>query len=420
MNLLSQARSWLNFNPIELIQMTRRWFYGLSLLILLTVGEMVYLRLWLGPEITVEVVTVGDILQTIVASGRVQSPHRVEVGAQITSTVVNVAVHEGDQVTQGQTLLTLDSKEAQAGLELALASVSQALTRLRQLKELTEPVAAHNQEQADTNLQNAQSNLARSQQLFEQAFIGASAKEEAERQVKLARSQSLITQRQWRSVQSSGTEIATAQAVLQQANASVSAAKARLAYTRILAPCSGVLIARHVDVGDSVQSGKVLLVLSPAGETQLVVQIDEKNMKWIRLGQPALASADAYADQVFPAEVVFINPAVDPLRGSVEVRLSVPQAPAFLTQDMTVSVDIEVDKRLQVLQVPMSAVHMPDKADAWVLRVKDKRAIHTPVVLGLKNPNMAQVISGLQRGDALVPISDASLHDGSHLRVKKP
>ena len=79
MNLLSQARSWLNFNPIELIQMTRRWFYGLSLLILLTVGEMVYLRLWLGPEIAVEVVTVGDLLQTIVASGRVQSPHRVEV-----------------------------------------------------------------------------------------------------------------------------------------------------------------------------------------------------------------------------------------------------------------------------------------------------------------------------------------------------
>jgi HlyD family secretion protein len=193
-----------------------------------------------------------------------------------------------------------------------------------------------------------------------------------------------------------------------------------LAYTRILAPRNGVLIARHVDVGDGVQTGKVLLVLSPAGETQLVVQIDEKNMKWIRLGQPALASADAYADQVFPAEVVFINPAVDPLRGSVEVRLSVPQAPAFLAQDMTVSVDIEVEKRLQVLQVPMSVVHMSHTADAWVLRVKDKRAIHTPVVLGLKNQHTAQIISGLQLGDALVPISDASFHDGSHLRVKKP
>jgi HlyD family secretion protein len=400
--------------------MTRRWFYGLSLHILLTVGAWVYLRMWLGPEIAVEVVTQGDILQTIVASGRVQSPHRVEVGAQITSTVVTVSVHEGDRVTQGQTLLTLDSKEAQAGLELALASVSQALTRLRQLQELNEPVAAHNQEQADTNLQNAENNLARSQQLFEKAFIGASAKEEAERQVRLARSQSLINQKQWKSVQSSGSEIATALAVLQQANASVSAAKARLAYTRILAPRSGVLIARHVDVGDGVQAGKVLLVLSPEGQTQLVVQIDEKNMKWIRIGQTALASADAYGDQVFPAEVVFINPAVDPLRGSVEVRLWVPQAPAFLAQDMTVSVDIEVEKRLQVLQVPMSVVHMPDKADAWVLRVKDKRAVRTPVVLGLKNQLTSQVISGLQQGDALIATSQVSLHDGSHLRIKKP
>jgi HlyD family secretion protein len=283
--------------------MNRRWLYGLGLLALVAVGELIYLRLWLGPEIAVEVVTVGDMVQTIVASGHVQSPHRIEVGAQITSTVVHVAVHEGEQVEKGQLLLTLDSHEAQAGLQLALASVAQATTRLRQLQELNEPVAAQAQAQAEANLQSAQNNLSRSQQLFEQAFIGASVKEEAERQVKLARSQVLINQKQWRSVQASGSEIAAAQTVLQQAHASVSAAKARMAYTRIGAPRSGVLIARHVEAGDGVQAGKVLLVLSPAGETELVVQIDEKNMKWVRLGQTALASADAYADQVFPADV---------------------------------------------------------------------------------------------------------------------
>jgi HlyD family secretion protein len=77
--------------------MNRRWLYGLGLLAMVTLGELVYLRLWLGPEIAVEVVTVGDMVQTIVASGHVQSPHRVEVGAQITSTVVHVAVHEGER-----------------------------------------------------------------------------------------------------------------------------------------------------------------------------------------------------------------------------------------------------------------------------------------------------------------------------------
>jgi HlyD family secretion protein len=400
--------------------MNRRWVYGLGLLALLSVGELVYLRLWLGPEINVEVVTVGDMVQTIVASGHVQSPHRIEVGAQITSTVVNVAVYEGEQVKKGQLLLTLDSHEAHAGLQLALASVAQATTRLRQLQELSEPVAAQAQAQADANLQSAQNNLSRSQQLFEQAFIGASAKEEAERQVKLAKSQVLINQKQWRSVQASGSEIAAAQAVLQQAYASVSAAKARVAYTRILAPRSGVLIARHVEAGDGVQAGKVLLVLSPAGQTELVVQIDEKNMKWIRLGQIALASADAYADQVFPADVVFISPAVDPLRGSVEVRLLVSPPPPFLAQDMTVSVDIKVDERTQAIQIPMTTVHTETKGETWVLKVQNKRAIKTPVVLGLKNHRTAQVVSGLQAGDALVPTLDAGLQDGSHLRIKSP
>jgi HlyD family secretion protein len=281
-------------------------------------------------------------------------------------------------------------------------------------------VAAQAQAQADANLQSAENNLLRSQQLFEQAFVGASVKEEAERQVKLARSQVLINQKQWRSLQASGSEIAAAQAVLQQAYASVSAAKARMAYTRLLAPRNGVVIARHVEAGDGVQAGKVLLVLSPAGETELVVQIDEKNMQWVRLGQTGLASADAYAEQLFEVEVVFINPAVDPLRGSVEIRLRVLHPPLFLVQDMTVSVDIKVDERTQVMQIPMTAVHTETKGETWVMRLQNKRAIKTPMVLGLKNQRMAQVVSGLQVGDALVPASEAGLHDGSHLRIKSP
>jgi HlyD family secretion protein len=198
------------------------------------------------------------------------------------------------------------------------------------------------------------------------------------------------------------------------------AAKAKWAYVRIHAPRSGVLIFRNIEAGDLVLPGKQLFVLSPTGVPELVVQIDEKNMKWIRLGQTALASADAFADQLFPADVVFINPAVDPLRGSVEIKLLVRNTPPFLSQDMTVSVDIKVNERLQVMQIPMSALHSENKGETWVLRVINKRTIKTPVVLGLQNHRMAQVLSGLQVGDALVPISEASLHDGSHLRIKYP
>ena len=133
-------------------------------------------------------------------------------------------------------------------------------------------------------------------------------------------------------------------------------AEARLAYAVVRAPVAGTLIARSVEPGNVVQAGKALMVLSPDGETQLVVQIDEKNIRLLKRGQQALVSADANPEKSFTAEVAYINPGVDADRGSVEVKLRVPMAPAFLQQDMTVSVDIGVARRTQARLVPATAV----------------------------------------------------------------
>ena len=395
-----------------------RWPLLTALLLLLFLAYMGF-QWWCGPVIDAEVVKKRDMVQTIVASGRVQNPNRIDISAQITSTVASVQVSEGQFVQQGQWLLSLNDHEAQASLQLSLASVALARSRLRQLHDLNEPVAAQAQLQAESNLRAAENNTHRTTKLFERGFVGQAAQDEADRQLVTAQTQLLIQEKQWHSVQNQGSEMANAQAALQQALAGVDAAKARLAYTRILAPRSGLLIARHVEAGDGVQAGKVLMVLSPAGSTELVVQLDEKNMKWVRLGQMALVSADAYPDQLFEAKVSFINPGVDPLRGSVEVKLKVLEAPAFLAQDMTVSVDIEVNRQLAVLQIPISAVHSMEQ-QPWVLLVRDHRAAKTPVHLGLQGPAVVQVLSGLQAGDLLVSHVNIDLADGSRLRVRKP
>ncbi len=395
-----------------------RWPLLTALLLLMFLAYMGF-QWWCGPVIDAEVVKKRDMVQTIVASGRVQNPNRIDISAQITSTVASVQVSEGQFVQQGQWLLSLNDHEAQASLQLSLASVALARSRLRQLHDLNEPVAAQAQLQAESNLRAAENNTHRTTKLFERGFVGQAAQDEADRQLVTAQTQLLIQEKQWHSVQNQGSEMANAQAALQQALAGVDAAKARLAYTRILAPRSGLLIARHVEAGDGVQAGKVLMVLSPAGSTELVVQLDEKNMKWVRLGQMALVSADAYPDQLFEAKVSFINPGVDPLRGSVEVKLKVLEAPAFLAQDMTVSVDIEVNRQLAVLQIPISAVHSMEQ-QPWVLLVRDHRAAKTPVHLGLQGPAVVQVLSGLQAGDLLVSHVNIDLADGSRLRVRKP
>ena len=377
-------------------------------------------RFWTGPEVALVPVSQGDLVQTIVASGHVQNPNRLEISSQITSTVASVAVKEGDAVGQGQLLVTLNDQEANAALLSARASVAIAREHLRQLTEVNAKVATHAHEQSQTNFKNAQDNLDRSNALHERGFIGQAARDEAERLMRNARAQSMISQAQSSSLQAQGSEINGAQANLQLALSSLDAAKAKWSYVRIHAPRSGVLIFRNVEAGDLVSPGKQLFVLSPKGVPELVVQIDEKNMKWVRVGQSAIASADAYPDQKFKARVVFINPAVDALRGSVEIKLSVIDPPDFLTQDMTVTVDIEVAKHLAVMNIPLSAVHTTAPGQGWVLRYRQGHLQKVDVGLGLQGKGRVEILSGLLSSDLLAPDSQSQLHDGSAVQLANP
>ncbi len=370
---------------------------------------------WRGPEVKLYRVTQADLMQTIVASGHVQNPNRIEVSAQITSTVDSVPVKEGEFVKKGQLLIGLNSHEAQAGLQVAKAAAKAAQHHLQQLQNVNEPVAALAQLQADANLVVSQRNYQRTKELYEQSFVGLAAKEESERLWLIAQSQSLINKKQWLSLQASGSEISAAESNLQEAMANVNVALAKLAYTRILATRSGVLISRTVEAGDAVQPGKPLLVLSPEGPSEIVVLLDEKNMKWVKVGQVGWAVADAFADKLFRATVSFINPGVDPLRGSVEVKLKIDTVPDYLKQDMTVTVEIEVVKLPMAIQVPISVVHDSDKPDAWVYVAVNGKVIKKTVNLGLKAGSQVQIMTGLQAGDWVVLPSAASLHDGSSI-----
>jgi HlyD family secretion protein len=151
-----------------------------------------------------------------------------------------------------------------------------------------------------------------------------------------------------------------------------------------------------------------------------VVQIDEKNLKLLHEGQPALASADAYPEQRFAAQLVYINPGVDAQRGSVEVKLAVPQPPPYLKQDMTVSVDIEVARKPAAILLPTESVRDADTAAPWVLKVEDGRVHRRPVKLGLRSKGWCEVLQGVRPGDEVVPATAANpvtLAEGARVRA---
>lgn len=388
----------------------RRTFALILLCVLVIAGWSA--RWWRGPQVVAETVQRRDFVQTVVASGHVETPHRVDIGAQITGTVVRVPVSEGQSVKAGDVLITLESAELRAVVRQAEVAVVQAEARVRQLRELQVPVAEQALRQTQANLDNARSTLQRNQELFQKGFIGEAAIEDSRKAYELADAQVRSAQKQLETARPAGSDHALAVAAVAQAQASAEAARARAAYAVISAPVSGTLIGRNVEVGDVVQAGKVLMTLSPAGRTQLVAEIDEKNLRLLALGQKAVASADAYPQQRFAAELAYINPGINAQTGAVQVKLDVPTPPPVLTQDMTVSVDIEVARRPGALVVPLGAIHDadgPEGTEAWVLRVEGGRAVRKVVRLGLRSGGWAEVLDGLSEGDRVLPASASVL-----------
>ncbi len=418
-NVNSQAVGFRLNHKNEMIQLSIitkwRWQY-LALLLALCVLAYFSVQHWLGPQLDVERVQRRDFVQSVVASGHVESPHRVDIGAQITATVARVPVNEGQSVDAGAVLIELVPDEVLAAERQADIAVLQARAKLRQLVEVQAPVAEQALRQAHSNLDNASAAYRRNQDLFKQGFIGQAALDDARKAAELADAQLRSAQMQLDTTGSVGSDYAVAVTAVDQARAAAQAAHARSGYASIRSPVAGVLIAHNVEVGDVVQPGKLLMTLSPQGKTQIVIAVDEKNLHLIALGQKALVSADAYPQQKFSATLIYINPGINAQTGAVDVKLDVPDAPEMLRQDMTVSVDIEVARRAQALLLPIAAVHEADSAAPWVLRVEQGRAVKAAVRVGLRSGGLVELLDGLHEGDQVLPVA-ATVQAGQRLRV---
>ena len=394
----------------------RKWTI---LAIVLALGVLAYFAVpwYLGPQVTTVAVTNGNVVQTLVASGTIANPNRVEISPQMSGIVTEVSAREGQLVTEGQPLITLDDRELRANFTQAVASVGQSEMKLRQMREATLPSAQQSLNQTIATLKQAQSQFDRTSILHGKRIVSDAALEGVIRDLAQANAAKNNAELSLQSMQPNGSDYTSAEQALAQAQANVRGVQAKMAYTIMRAPLTGTVITRSVEQGSVVQPGKVLLVLSPQGKFEVTVLIDEKNLGLIALGQSALTSADAFPDQSFPAKLSYIQPSIDPNRGSVQVKLDVVNPPKFLMQDMTVSVDIEVAKHSDVLLVPVNSVHDLLTKKPWVLKVNGNRTLRQDVTLGAKGVNEVEIASGLKLGEMLVPLSNVGVVAGQKVRL---
>lgn len=392
------------------------WTAYLGIPLLLLCGYWL-VQIWLGPKVPGFLVVKGNLIQTIVASGRVQSPARVEIASKMTGKVISIPVAEGQSVLAGSTLIVMENADERASLTQAKALVDQAAARLRQIRELTQPVSEQALVQSKATLETAIKQYARTKELAEKGYVSQAQLDDAMRNLAIAQSQVATAQFHARSSKEKGSDYVLAEAALNQARANERVARAKLGNTVIKALSDGILISRSVEQGNVVLAGKTLMVMSPGGKTQLVVQIDEKNMRYLKLGQQALVVTDAYPDQRFNAELAYINPAVDAMRGAVEVKLDVAVPPEYLRQDMTVSVDIEVARRAAALTLAISALRDGTGEEPWVMLVENGRAKRRGVKLGVRGDDKVEILEGLREGDLVLPASGLTVKEGKRIRV---
>ena len=371
-----------------------------------------------GPQVDALVVQSAPLVRTLQFSARVATLSRVDVGSTVTGRVAQVRVMEGTPVRQGDVLVQLESDELRAALAQAVAAERQAKARLEGLRSTGRTAAQAARAQADASLQAASASLARVQQLVAEGFYSPAQLDEARRAVDVARAQQLGAQAQLQATADAGTEVAQAQAQLALAQAATVAAQARLAQATLVAPADARVLVREVEPGQIVQPGKALLSLALAGPTQLVAQVDERFLEQLQLGQPAWVVADAFAGQRFAARVLSIAPAVDAQRGAIEVKFSIDQTPAFLREDMTLSVEVETARRERTLVLPQAALRGPAGGDqASVLVLQDGRAQVRNVRLGLRTLDAVEVLGGLKEGDTVLR-GNATLQDGQRVRAR--
>ena len=374
----------------------------LIIVLLLAVGFALF-RWWQGPVVPSYTLSAMPLVQNVVATGRVATVSRAQVGSEISGVVLQRLVQEGDQVKPGDLLVVLKSDEL-------LAQVRQAELALTELASSRRPQAAAELASAKAQLEQASREAARRRN----AEAGILSREEVEQAVEAER----VARNNYETARVKAAALAAGQVEEASLREQLAVAQAQLAKTKIRAAVAGTVLTRDVEPGDLVQPGQTLFTIALTGNTEIRVPLDERNLPQLALQQNATVISDAYPDQSFPARINFIAPSIDPQRGTVEVRLTVNPVPDFLRQDMTVSVNVETAKRTRALAIPNDALSSIKGDKAVVLIVRAGKVQRQQITLGLRGLAMSEVKTGLSEGDQVLADAESSLEDGTRVRLK--
>jgi len=275
-------------------------------------------------------VTKGDLKATITATGTIEALNTVEVGAEVSGKISALHADFNDSVTEGQLLAEIDPEQAKAAVAEAKAQVLAARAGVAKAK---------------ATLLAAKLDAERSAALAEKGLLSKKELETSESALALA-----------------DASLEAAKASLAVSEASFASAKTKLGKTQIVAPISGTVLSRAVEVGQTINAGMTTPVLyticEDLGRMRLSSNVDEADIGSVSAGQKATFTVDAYAERTFDSGVTSVRnvASTDDNVVSYEVILSVDNSELLLKPGMTASVEIVTLLLEDALLVPNKAL----------------------------------------------------------------
>ncbi len=378
------------------------------------------------------------IAKSITATGTLQAVTTVEVGTQVSGTIAELDADFNSRVTKGQVIARLDPSQLQAQLAQADATWQSALATAQAARnnvvagDAAVQSAQANVDRTDAALQDAQKSYERTRQLVE-AKVGAAmdlqTAQSAVSQAAAQKQQAIAQVNQAKAqAQASRSQVAQAQAQVAQAKAAVDLAHVNLDHTVIRAPIDGVVVARNVDVGQTVaaslQAPTIFLIANDLTRMQVLANIDEADVGQLGPSGKVTFTVDAYPSDVFQGRIAQVRLAPQTIQNVVTYTavIEVANPDLKLKPGMTANVTVITQQKPDVLVVPAAALRFrPAAAPAVparstvVWKVEGQQLTPVPVKTGISDGIHTEIVSGdLNESDAVaVPVAPRAGQSGT-------
>ncbi len=309
-----------------------------------------------GLPVKAETVKISKVSDDVSAVGSLLAEESVIIRPEIDGRIVGLHFQEGQAVSAGTRLVTIDPMEYEA----------QAAAQRADLK-------------------TEEQRLARTKELYEQKFISKDALD----------------------VQVGNVA---------RLKAHVDEAESRLAKTVIRAPFSGIIGLRQVSPGAYVKAGNDIVRLENVSSIKVDFSIPETYLSKVRPNQEISVRLDAYPGEEFKGHVYAVEPVVDERTRTISMRARIPNKGFKLKPGMFVRVAVTLDSRPNAVVVPEQAI-WPQGKDSYVYRVVDGKAALTKVEIGNRAPGTVEILKGLAANDMVVTDGQIKLKDGAPVSV---